>query len=136
MRTRTLRGQLNDNDIHQIVVDDGRLSHGYVIKEFYVWPRGTGGDGVFAILGTQYDMQAYADAGDNRQWIRTISKSQEGGRVWVEVVPGVSAHPNMFRGRVPPASDLQALRITSAPDSPLAKELNGRRQQPCGRRML
>ncbi len=67
MRTRTLRGQLNDTNIHQIVVDDGRLNHGYIIKEFYVWPRGTGGDGVFGVLGTQYDMLSYADATDNRQ---------------------------------------------------------------------
>lgn len=67
MRTRTLRGQLNDTNVHQLVVDDGRLSHGYVIKEFYVWPTGTSGDGVFGVLGTQYDMLPYADAGDNRQ---------------------------------------------------------------------
>lgn len=67
MRLRTLRGCLKDTDIHQIVVDDGRLSHGYIIKEFHVWVNGTGAEGVYAVLGTQYDMLAYGDASDNRQ---------------------------------------------------------------------
>lgn len=67
MRTRTLRGILEDTNVHRIIVDDGRLNHGYIIKELYVWPVGDSGDGVFAVLGTQYDMLPGARADDNRQ---------------------------------------------------------------------
>lgn len=67
MKIRTLRGHLTDTNVHRIIVDDGRLNHGYIIKEFYVWPLGSSADGVFAVLGTQYDMLSGARADDNRQ---------------------------------------------------------------------
>lgn len=67
MRIRTLRGQLNDTNVHRLIVDDGRTNHGYKIKSFHVWPNGSGIDGVYAVLGTQYDMLPSGDAGDNRQ---------------------------------------------------------------------
>ena len=67
MRVRTLRGQLNDTLVHRIIVDDGRTNHGYIIKQFHVWPDGTGEDGVYAVLGTQYDMVSGGNASDNRQ---------------------------------------------------------------------
>ena len=67
MRPRTLRGILKDTNIRQIVVDDGRLNHGYVVKEFHVWVQGGGAEGVYAVLGTQYDMSSGGDASDNRQ---------------------------------------------------------------------
>lgn len=67
MKVRSLRGQLSSTDITRLIVDDGRLTHGYKVKEFHVWPDGTGADGVYATLGTQYDMSAGGDARDNRQ---------------------------------------------------------------------
>jgi hypothetical protein len=64
---RTLRGRLETADVKRIVVDDGRPNHGYRVLDFRVWPKGTSGDACYAILGTQYDMPAEGDAGDNRQ---------------------------------------------------------------------
>ena len=67
MRTRTLRGKLEDTNVKQLVVDDGRLTHGYKVKEFYVWVNGGGAEGVYAVLGKEYDMVAGGDASDPRQ---------------------------------------------------------------------
>ena len=67
MRTRTLRGKLEDTNIKQLVVDDGRLTHGYKVKEFHVWVNGGGAEGVYAVLGKEYDMVAGGDASDSRQ---------------------------------------------------------------------
>lgn len=64
---RTLRGRLTSTDIRRIVVDDGRTNHGYQIVGFYVWCDPAAADGVFATLGTQYDMLSGARADDNRQ---------------------------------------------------------------------
>ena len=64
---RTLRGRLEDTDVHRLIVDDGRLNHGVKVKEFHVWSDGSGIDGVYAVLGTQYDMSAGGNASDNRQ---------------------------------------------------------------------
>lgn len=65
--TRTLRGKLTDTLVRRLVVDDGRLDHGYRVVSFQAWPDGGGADGVYAVLGTQFDMTAGGDAGDNRQ---------------------------------------------------------------------
>ena len=35
-RRRTLRGLLDGNEIRRLVVDDGRLNHGYIVKELHV----------------------------------------------------------------------------------------------------
>ena len=67
MRSRTLRGKLTDTNIKQLVVDDGRLTHGYIVKEFYVWVQGGGAEGVYAVLGKEYDMTPGGDASDSRQ---------------------------------------------------------------------
>lgn len=67
MRTRTLRGQLTDTNIKQIVVDDGRLNYGYIVREFYAWVNGASADGVYVVLGKEYDMVASGDASDGRQ---------------------------------------------------------------------
>ena len=67
MRTRTLRGQLSDNNVKQLVVDDGRLTQGYKIVQFRVWPEGDGADAVSVVLGKEYDMRATFDASDSRQ---------------------------------------------------------------------
>jgi len=67
MRRRSLRGLLTNTNIKQLVVDDGQLTQGYVIEEFYVWVDGTGADGVYAVLGKEYDMRPGGDASDSRQ---------------------------------------------------------------------
>lgn len=67
MRRRSLRGLLSDTNVKQLVVDDGQLTQGYVIEEFYVWVDGTGTDGVYAVLGKEYDMRPGGDASDSRQ---------------------------------------------------------------------
>ena len=63
---RTLRGRMGEGQ-RRIIVDDGRTNHGYKVLEFAVWNTGVSASGVFGILGTQYDMMAFADASDNRQ---------------------------------------------------------------------
>ena len=65
---RTLRGHLTDTNVHRIVVDDGRPNNGYKVLGFRVWPEGGGAEGVFATIGTQYDMLPGARADDNRQF--------------------------------------------------------------------
>ena len=67
MRRRSLRGLLTDTNVKQLVVDDGQLTQGYVVEEFYVWVDGTGADGVYAVLGKEYDMRPAGDASDSRQ---------------------------------------------------------------------
>ena len=67
MRRRSLRGLLTDTNVKQLVVDDGQLTQGYVVEEFYVWVNGTGADGVYAVLGKEYDMRPGGDASDSRQ---------------------------------------------------------------------
>lgn len=67
MRTRSLRGQLTDTTIKQLIVDDGRLTNGYQVKEFHVWVAGGGAEGVYAVLGKEYDMVAGGNASDSRQ---------------------------------------------------------------------
>lgn len=67
MKTRSLRGQLTDTNVKQLIVDDGRLTNGYKVKEFHVWVNGGGAEGVYAVLGKEYDMVAGGDASDARQ---------------------------------------------------------------------
>jgi hypothetical protein len=67
MRTRSLRGKLTDTNVKQLIVDDGRLNHGYKVTSFQVWVTGSSADGVYAVLGKEYDMGAGGDAGDARQ---------------------------------------------------------------------
>ena len=90
---RTLRGRLTDTTIRRIIVDDGRTNHGYRIKEFHVWCDPLGADGVFATLGTQFDMLSGARADDNRQiawggntWSSSSSTPSTGA--WSVVDPG------------------------------------------------
>ena len=42
-RRRTLRGLLGGNELRRLVVDDGRLNHGYIVKEFHVWSTSLSG---------------------------------------------------------------------------------------------
>jgi hypothetical protein len=42
-KRRTLRGLLPGNQSKRLVVDDGRLNHGYIVKEFYAWTTSISG---------------------------------------------------------------------------------------------
>lgn len=52
MRTHTLRGRVEEGVLKQLIVDDGRLSHGLKVVKFIVAPEmTTSSQGVNAILG-------------------------------------------------------------------------------------
>ena len=92
MRRRTLRGQVTDLIPKRLVVDDGRLTSGYRVVSFHVWPDFNNDDAVFATLGTQYDMLPTANAGDNRQigWaIGSVDATgtNRGGQMWSVLDP-------------------------------------------------
>jgi hypothetical protein len=92
VKRRTLRGQLTDLVPKRLIVDDGRLTSGYRIVSFQVWPDFDNDDSVFATLGTQYDMDPTANAGDNRQigWaIGSVDATgtNRGGQMWSVLDP-------------------------------------------------
>lgn len=64
MKTHTLRGLLEgplgpDPAVYRLVVDDGRLNHGYRIKSLTVWPVNPSSSvEIQAILGTTEDCAA------------------------------------------------------------------------------
>ena len=115
MRTRTLRGILEDTNVHRIIVDDGRLSHGYIIKELYVWPVGDSGDGVFAVLGTQYDMLPGARADDNRQIAWAGSTWSTSGTPttgsWGIVDPDHVVNTDLYIQRINPSDECNYLIV-------------------------
>lgn len=52
MRTHTLRGRVEEGVLKQLIVDDGRLSHGLKVVKFIVAPEmTTSSQGVNAVLG-------------------------------------------------------------------------------------
>lgn len=68
MKRRTLRGLLDTSELRRLIVDDGRLNHGYRVIRFEVFPYLAGGlqlTGV--VLGLDYDIPSEFDASDNRQ---------------------------------------------------------------------
>ena len=76
-RIMTLRGQLNDPDqpVHmkrQLILDDGRLTVGYKVKEFFCWPMTYDSSTSFhAHLSTDVSSDLDMNASDNRQiaWV-------------------------------------------------------------------
>ena len=50
--SRTLRGRLDDNEVHRLIVDDGRLNHGWRIAAFYVAGDGLNSAEVNAKIST------------------------------------------------------------------------------------
>jgi hypothetical protein len=69
MKRRTLRGQVQEGQVKRLVVDDGRLNHGYRVVSFHVAPRNpsdSAGD-VYGTLSLDYDSPALWEFGDNRQ---------------------------------------------------------------------
>lgn len=69
MKKRTLRGQIPEGQIFQLIVDDGRLTNGYKITKFTIAGDGnlSAGNDVTAVLGLNYDTPPTWDWGDNRQ---------------------------------------------------------------------
>jgi hypothetical protein len=68
-RIRTLRGAFIEGDTHRVVVDDGRLNHGYKVLKFVVAPRnpGAAGTDVWGTLSLDYDGGLFWNFDDNRQ---------------------------------------------------------------------
>lgn len=74
MKRRTLRGQVVEGDVKRLIVDDGRLNHGYKVVHFVISgdPSNSAGD-AFATLSLDYDAPLIWDWSDNRQigWAST-----------------------------------------------------------------
>jgi len=65
---RTLRGQFAEGTVKRLIVDDGRLNHGYKVVKFLI----SGGPGASsydaqAVLSLDYDSGVTWNWGDNRQ---------------------------------------------------------------------
>lgn len=39
MRVHTLRGRVEANTKKRLILDDGRTTHGMIVKEFYIWAK-------------------------------------------------------------------------------------------------
>jgi hypothetical protein len=89
VKRRTLRGRLDTSELRRLIVDDGRLNHGYRVVSFVVFPYAPAGgtQQTPVTLGLDYDMGANMDASDNRQigWAVTVygSGALEGGQISV-----------------------------------------------------
>lgn len=68
MKRRTLRGQFIEGETKRLIVDDGRLNHGYKVVSFVISgdPSSSSND-AWATLGLDFDMPLIWDWGDNRQ---------------------------------------------------------------------
>jgi len=81
MRTRTLRGQVEEGTVKRLVVDDGRLTHGYKVIKFMISgdPSNAAND-AFATLSKDYDAPLTWNWGDNRQigWASTTAFNAAG----------------------------------------------------------
>lgn len=68
MRRRTLRGQFVEGTTKRLIVDDGRLTHGYRVVSFVaVGVPSASGSNAYATLSLDYDAPLAWDFGDNRQ---------------------------------------------------------------------
>ena len=78
MKSRTLRGQLEEGTNKRLIVDDGRLNHGYKVVRFVIacTPSASGFDS-YATLSLDLDSAKEWDWGDNRQigWASTNAPS-------------------------------------------------------------
>jgi hypothetical protein len=74
VKRRTLRGQFIEGETKRLIVDDGRLNHGFKVVRFVISgdPASSGND-AWATLSLDYDAPANWDWGDNRQigWAST-----------------------------------------------------------------
>ena len=72
---------MSEGEVKRLIVDDGRLNHGYKVVKFVVAtdvPAATTPAGVAAVLSLDYDAPVEWDWGDNRQiaWGSTVVHSQ------------------------------------------------------------
>ena len=68
MKRRTLRGTLTGNEKRRLVVDDGQLTQGYLVKEFHVWSTSlSGGRNAEMVLSLNEDIALGWRAEDSRQ---------------------------------------------------------------------
>jgi hypothetical protein len=73
-KRRTLRGQFTEGDVKRLIVDDGRLNHGYRVVSFVVaGDVSTSAGDCYATLSLDYDSPLTWNWGDNRQigWAST-----------------------------------------------------------------
>jgi hypothetical protein len=81
VKRRTLRGQFLEGTTNRLILDDGRLNHGYKVVRFVVSgePSLASGD-CYATLSLDYDAPVNWDWGDNRQigWASTNHASGNG----------------------------------------------------------
>ena len=78
---RTLRGQLIEGDNKRLIVDDGRLNHGYKVVSFHIAADITeSSNDAFATLSLAYDSDLAWDWSDNRQigWAGTYMPGTSG----------------------------------------------------------
>lgn len=77
-RVMTLRGRVDPSTATRLIMDDGQPTHGFIVKEFYVFPENPasgGNDSVFGTLAIDIDGSAIRWlADDNRQiaWASTV----------------------------------------------------------------
>jgi hypothetical protein len=89
VKRRTLRGQFIEGETKRLVVDDGRLNHGYKVVSFAI-SAGVGGTTLDsqAVLALDYDAPASWNWGDNRQiaWASQRVADVSGGQPMFAVI--------------------------------------------------
>lgn len=73
-RRRTLRGRFTEGETKRLVIDDGRLNHGYKVVNFVVsGDPGSSANDAFGTLSLDFDAEVNWNWGDNRQigWAST-----------------------------------------------------------------
>lgn len=83
-KRRTLRGQVIEGTVKHLVIDDGRLNHGYRVVSFVVaGDVSTSAGDCYATLSLDYDSPLAWNWGDNRQigWASTNVQSTSGMQV-------------------------------------------------------
>lgn len=74
----TLRGRVDPSVATRLIVEDGNLNHGFIVREFYVFPENPasgGNDSVYGTLSLDQDGSSTRWlADDNRQigWASTV----------------------------------------------------------------
>lgn len=66
----TLRGQITEGEIKRLVVDDGRLNHGFIVSKFVVAGAAnlSNAHDAMAVLGYQGNFPSLWDWSDNNQF--------------------------------------------------------------------
>lgn len=81
MKRRTLRGQFIEGETKRLILDDGRLNHGYKVVSFVIaGDTSTSAGDAYATLSLDFDAPLAWDWGDNRQigWASTNVSATSG----------------------------------------------------------